>query len=73
MREPKRALVWVVVGLALMALAVPWFMWGNDAVIAGLPVWVWWHAGWLGLTAVVFWVFTKRAWGLGVEEVSADG
>ncbi len=64
---------WSVVAAVLAALSVPWFLWGSDTVVAGLPVWVWWHAGWLSLTAVVFWVFTRRAWGLGVEGVSRDG
>jgi hypothetical protein len=73
MSESKSLVLWSAAALLLMALAVPWFMWGSDDVAAGLPVWVWWHAGWLGLTAVVFWAFTRRAWGLGVEEVPADG
>jgi hypothetical protein len=69
----KTLLGWTVAALVLMALAVPWFMWGSDAVVAGLPVWVWWHVGWLCLTALVFRLFTVRAWGLGIEEVSGDG
>ncbi|WP_415381511.1 DUF3311 domain-containing protein [Halosimplex sp. TS25] len=73
MHERARLLGWSAVGVLLAALAVPWFMWGSDGVAAGLPVWVWWHVGWLCLTAVVFWAFTRRAWGLGVEEVSRDG
>ncbi|MFC7194410.1 DUF3311 domain-containing protein [Halosimplex aquaticum] len=67
MHERARLIGWSAVGVLLAALAVPWFMWGGDAVASGLPVWVWWHVGWLCLTAVVFWVFTRRAWGLGVE------
>jgi hypothetical protein len=70
---PKSAWLWSGVALVLAALAVPWFLWGSDAVVAGLPVWVWWHAGWLALTSVVFWVFTRVAWGVGVEGVSRDG
>ncbi|WP_459192297.1 DUF3311 domain-containing protein [Halosimplex sp. J119] len=73
MHERTRLIGWSAVGIVLAALAVPWFMWGGDAVAAGLPVWVWWHVGWLCLTAIVFWVFTQRAWGLGVEGVSRDG
>jgi len=42
-------------------------MWRSDAVVAGLPVWIWWHVGWLILASVVFYVFTQRAWGLGIE------
>lgn len=67
------AVGWAVVALTLAALSVPWFLWGSDAVTAGLPVWVWWHVGWLALTSLVFWVFTRRAWGLGVEGVGSDG
>jgi hypothetical protein len=33
----------------LVALAVPWFLWGSGRVVAGLPVWVWWHIGLMGL------------------------
>lgn len=58
---------WSVVALVLVALAVPWFLWGSSRVVAGLPVWVWWHIGWMVLTAGVFYVFTRTAWGLGVE------
>jgi len=73
MNERTRLVGWATVALAVAALSVPWFMWGADGVVAGLPVWVVYHVGWLCLAAVVFWVFTKRAWGLGVEGVSRDG
>ncbi|MFB6139347.1 MAG: DUF3311 domain-containing protein [Halosimplex sp.] len=73
MNERTRTVGWGVVGILLAALSVPWFMWGADGVVAGLPVWIWWHVGWLCLTAVVFWAFTRTAWGLGVEGVSRDG
>jgi hypothetical protein len=69
----KHLVGWIVVAAVLIAFAVPWFLWGVDVVVAGLPVWVWWHVGWMGLTAVVFWVFTRRAWGVGVVEVSQRG
>ncbi|MFC7076417.1 DUF3311 domain-containing protein [Haloarcula halophila] len=64
---------WAVVAFALMALAVPWFLWDSSLVAAGLPVWLWWHIGWMGLASVVFAVFARTAWGLGIEEVPADG
>ncbi|MFC6976222.1 DUF3311 domain-containing protein [Halomicroarcula sp. GCM10025709] len=64
---------WAVVGLVLMALAVPWFLWDSAQVVAGLPVWLWWHIGWMGLASLVFAVFARTAWGLGIEEVPADG
>jgi hypothetical protein len=69
----KHHIGWVLVGLTLIVLAVPWFMWGGDAVVAGLPIWIWWHIGWMCLSALVFGVFTQRAWGLGIEEVRVDG
>ncbi|MDX1747119.1 MAG: DUF3311 domain-containing protein [Halobacteriales archaeon] len=60
--------LWGVVALVLVALAVPWFMWRDGSVAVGLPVWVWWHVGWMVLAAVVFGLFANRAWGVGIEE-----
>ncbi|ELY94470.1 DUF3311 domain-containing protein [Natrialba taiwanensis] len=57
---------WITVGVVLCALAIPWFLWGNSTVVAGLPVWLWWHVGWMGLASVVFWYFARHAWGLGI-------
>ena len=57
---------WVLVFAILVAFAVPWFLWGVDRVVAGLPVWLWWHVGWMGLAAAAFRLFTIRAWGIGV-------
>jgi hypothetical protein len=67
MSERLTLALWSSVAVVLVALAVPWFMWGSDAVVAGLPVWVWWHVGWMGVCAVTFYVFTRTAWGVGVE------
>ncbi|WP_226039310.1 DUF3311 domain-containing protein [Natrinema sp. DC36] len=58
---------WIAVAVVLAGLAVPWFLWGSATVVAGLPVWLWWHVGWMGLTSVVFWIFAQRAWGIGIE------
>lgn len=66
MSVSKKAFLWIGVGFVLAALAVPWFMWETSRVVAGLPAWVWWHVGWLALTAVVFAVFARTAWGVGV-------
>ena len=66
---------WALVGAVLIALAVPWFLWGDGRVAAGLPLWLWWHVGWMGLASVVFYAFTRRAWGVGIEtptEVSPE-
>ncbi|MDF9744595.1 DUF3311 domain-containing protein [Natrinema salsiterrestre] len=59
--------LWVAVGVVLAGLAIPWFLWGSAIVVAGLPIWLWWHVGWMGAVSVVFWVFTQRAWGIGIE------
>jgi len=67
MSVSKETFLWIGVAVVLVALAVPWFMWGSSRVLAGLPVWVWWHIGWLALTAVVFAVFARTGWGVGVE------
>jgi hypothetical protein len=68
-----RIVGWTVVALVLMALAVPWFLWGSTQTAADLPVWLWWHIGWMLLASVVFAVFTRTDWGLGVEEVTPRG
>ncbi|MCU4716643.1 DUF3311 domain-containing protein [Halapricum hydrolyticum] len=67
MTERVQIILWGAIGFVLIGLAVPWFMWRSDAVVAGLPIWIWWHIGWLALASVVFYVFAQRAWGLGVE------
>ncbi len=61
-------ILWIAVFAILVAFAVPWFLWGDSTVVAGLPVWLWWHIGWMVLASIVFWVFTNRAWdrGMGV-------
>ncbi len=58
---------WGLIGFVLCALAIPWFLWGNATTVGGLPLWLWWHIGWMGVTSLVFWVFATRAWGLGIE------
>lgn len=69
MPDRTRDIAWLVVFFALVVFAIPWFQWGRGGVVAGLPTWVWYHVGWLALTAVVFYVFTQRGWGriVGVE------
>jgi hypothetical protein len=59
--------LWAAVLLVVVALAVPWFLWRSSTVAFGLPVWLWWHIGWMGVAAVVFYAFGQRAWGVGVE------
>jgi len=72
MNDRWRIAIWGVGAILLAALAVPWFLWRSDAVVAALPVWIWWHVAWMGLTAVVFWAFTRRAWGLGITELDTE-
>jgi hypothetical protein len=48
--------------VVLITFSIPWFLWGSAAVVAGLPVWLWWHIGWLGVTAVVFALFSRTEW-----------
>ena len=67
---------WAGVFLTLVALAIPWFLWGNSTVVAGLPLWVWWHVGWLALSSLAFAAFARYGWGIGIEtpsEPSATG
>jgi len=66
MVDRSERVAWTVVFAVVLALAVPWFMWRSDTVVAGLPLWLWWHVGWLCLTSVTFYVFTQRAWGIWV-------
>ncbi|MFB6127365.1 MAG: DUF3311 domain-containing protein [Halolamina sp.] len=53
---------WGVAFVALAALTVPWFLWGTATVVAGLPVWLWWHVGWMALASVTFAAFARRGW-----------
>lgn len=66
MQGRTTSLAWAAAFVVVVALAVPWFMWRDATVVAGLPVWLWWHIGWLGLTSLVFYAFSQRAWGLWV-------
>ena len=63
----RTLVVWTGAAAVLLGLAIPWFLWGNRTTIAGVPIWVWWHAAWLLLTAAVFHLFATTAWGLGIE------
>ncbi|MCL9816621.1 DUF3311 domain-containing protein [Natronocalculus amylovorans] len=60
--------LWVVAFALLTVFSVPWFLWGDGTVVAGLPAWLWWHIGWMVVATALFWQFTKRAWdrGMGV-------
>lgn len=59
---------WILAFGLLVAFAIPWFLWGNDQLLVGLPVWLWWHVGWMVIAALVFWLFSRRAWGVGIPD-----
>jgi len=59
--------LWVAAFALLVAFAVPWFLWGDATVVAGLPLWLWWHVGWMALASVAFAAFARGdAWDRGV-------
>ncbi|MBS3760404.1 DUF3311 domain-containing protein [Halodesulfurarchaeum sp.] len=66
----RRSIGWALTFLGLVVFAIPWFLWGSDQVVAGLPLWLWWHIGWMALSAVVFQRFARQAWGLWITEES---
>ncbi|EMA27440.1 DUF3311 domain-containing protein [Halobiforma nitratireducens] len=64
---------WIAVAVVLSALSIPWFLWGDATLVAGVPLWLWWHVGWMLLASVVFWLFARRAWGIGIEPPGSSG
>ena len=64
---------WAVAMAVLVALAIPWFLWGDSRTALGLPLWLWWHIGWLTLSSAVFWLFARRAWGIWITDVRPTG
>jgi len=71
MASRTKSYLWGAVFAVLMALAIPWFLWGNDTVVAGFPVWLWWHIGWMGVAAVTFAAFARDGWGVWMDGWSA--
>ena len=63
---------WAALMGILIALAIPWFLWGDSRTAFGLPLWLWWHVGWMLLAAVVFWLFTRRAWGIWIVDIESE-
>ncbi|AOW79595.1 hypothetical protein HTSR_0395 [Halodesulfurarchaeum formicicum] len=63
-----RSIGWAIGFFLLAALAIPWFLWDSAAMAFGLPVWLWYHIAWLLLAALVFRHFTRRGWGLWIDE-----
>ena len=68
-----RSLGWALVFGLLAAFSIPWFLWGSSRLVAGLPLWLWWHIAWMGVAALVFRTFATRAWGLWITDESATG
>jgi hypothetical protein len=58
--------LWIGVFAVLVTFAIPWFLWRDAATWAGLPVWLWWHIGWMLLASVAFYGFTRGAWDRGM-------
>jgi hypothetical protein len=76
MTRPRRDLLWLPAFALLVAFAVPWPLWGVDRVVAGFPIWIWWHIAWLGLCTTLFSVFVRSgAWerGMGLRPETSDG
>jgi hypothetical protein len=63
----RTAVAWAVTFLVLVAFAIPWFMWRDATMVAGLPLWLWWHVAWMGVASAAFALFARRDWGLFVE------
>lgn len=61
---------WILVMSMLVVFAIPWFLWGDSRVVAGLPLWLWWHICWMIAATFVFALFASRAWGLGITDTS---
>lgn len=64
---------WTVVLTGLLVFAIPWFLWGESRLVLGLPIWLWWHIGWMVLASVCFWLFAQRAWGIGITTDAGVG
>lgn len=67
----RRSIGWALAFLGLVVFAIPWFLWGQSGAFGGLPVWVWWHVGWLVLASAVFWQFARTDWGLWIVDGQA--
>ncbi len=59
--------IWAATTAVLIALSVLWFLWGDARTFVGVPLWIWWHTVWMFVASAVFYVFGKRAWGVGVN------
>ena len=62
MTRTTRDYLWIGALATVVTLAVPWFLWRDATVVAGLPLWLWWHVGWMCLASVVFALFARTGW-----------
>lgn len=63
MASRRERVGWVAVTVVILALAIPWFLWGDGRLWLGLPLWLWWHIAWLAMATGVLYLFVTRAWG----------
>jgi hypothetical protein len=77
MARQKRDYLWIGVFAILVTFAIPWFLWGNTTTWFGLPIWLWWHIGWMALATFAFTLFARGAWDRAMNvdpgEVGFDG
>jgi hypothetical protein len=63
MRRPTTDYLWIPVFGLLVVFAIPWFLWRDATTVVGLPVWLWWHIGWMLVASAAFALFTRSgAW-----------
>ncbi|WP_435070074.1 DUF3311 domain-containing protein [Haloplanus sp. C73] len=74
MMRSVRDWLWVVGFAILITFSIPWFLWGSSRVVAGLPVWLWWHVGWMVVASLTFALFARTDWDrlMGVDGVGGD-
>lgn len=73
MGRPRRDYLWIGALATIVALAVPWFLWRDATVVAGLPLWLWWHVAWMLLASGTFYLFTRNAWDRGMTRPVEGG
>jgi hypothetical protein len=62
MIKSKIKMFWIVIFFITMVMGVPWFFWGSARLFMGIPLWVWYHTGWLLFLIFLFWLFVKTYW-----------
>lgn len=62
MTRTRAKVLWVAIFLVTMVMGVPWFLWRSSRLFMGIPVWVWYHIGWLLFLVFLFWLFVRTYW-----------